>query len=241
MSKIKFINNTPFSNNDSVSKPKPTIKEIPEWYKEFDRYAMMPDGNPYIGPDGGKTPTWKACPAVYDTLGAGYVLKTPCDIKFFINDYGQIDCTIEDKKYGEFIHKRPAMPGFPVPIGYHDNHFAWYPDWGVSVPKGYSILYTTPLNRFDLPFINTSGVIDNDAVNLPGTMPFFISKDWEGVLPAGTPYMQMIPFKREDWKSETEIIGVQEIYNRQMNNSMKYRRPDGGIYQKDVWSRRKYE
>jgi len=241
MSKIKFINNTPFSDNNSVSKPKPTIKEIPEWYKEFDRYAMMPDGNPYIGPDGGKTPTWKACPAVYDTLGSGYVLKTPCDIKFFINDYGQIDCTIEDKKYGEFIHKRPAMPGFPVPIGYHDNHFAWYPDWGVAVPKGYSILYTTPLNRFDLPFINTSGVIDNDAVNLPGTMPFFVSKDWEGVLPAGTPYMQMIPFKREDWKSETEIIGVQEIYNRQMNNSMKYRRPDGGIYQKDVWSRRKYE
>jgi hypothetical protein len=241
MPKIKFINNAPFSNKKSSSLPGPVLKEIPEWYKDFDRYAMMPDGKPFIGPDGGKFPTWKACPAVYDTLGFGYVLRTPCDIKFFINDSNEIDVSVEDKKYGEFIQKRPAMPGFPVPIGYHENHFAWYPDWGVSVSKGYSVLYTTPLNRFDLPFLNTSGVIDNDAVNLSGTMPFFIVKGWEGTIPAGTPYMQMMPFKREDWKSESEIIGMQEIYERQMNNSAKYRKPNGGIYQKDVWSRRKYE
>jgi hypothetical protein len=53
--------------------------------------------------------------------------------------------------------------------------------------------------------------------------------------------MQLIPFKREDWKSETEVIGMKDIYERQMKNSMKYRKPDGGIYQKEVWSRRKYE
>lgn len=241
MPKITFINNVPFSNKSSESLPRPTSKEIPEWYREFDRFAMMPDGNPYIGPDGGKMPTWKACPAMYDTLTSGYVLRTPCDLDFFINDSGEIDVTIKDKKYGEFLHKRPPMPGFSAPIGYHENHFAWYPDWAVSVPKGYSVLYTAPMNRFDLPFMNTVGVIDNDNVNLPGTMPFFVVKGWEGTIPAGTPYMQLTPFKREDWKSDVDVISMNDIYKRQMDNSMKYRKPDGGIYQKDVWSRRKYE
>jgi hypothetical protein len=241
MPKISFTNNVPFSNKESVSMPRPIIKEIPEWYREFDRYAMLPNGTPYIGPDGGKMPTWKACPAVYDTLGSGYALKTPCDIEFFINDQNQIDAKVLDRRYGEFLQKRPAMPGFKVPIGYHENHFAWYPDWAVSVPKGYSVIYTTPMNRFDLPFMNSSGIIDNDSVGLPGTMPFFVVKGWEGILPAGTTYMQMIPFKREDWKSESSVIPMQEIYKRQMNNSMKYRKPNGGIYQKEVWSRRKYE
>lgn len=241
MPKIKFVNNAPFSNMESQSKPRPTSKEIPDWYREYDRYAMMPNGDPYIGPDGGKVPTWKACPAMYDTLSSGYVLKTPCDLKFFINDSGQIDVSVEDKQYGEFIHRRPAMPGFKVPMGYHENHFAWYPDWAVEVPKGYSVLYTTPMNRFDLPFINSVGIIDNDTVKLPGTMPFFVVKGWEGTLPAGTPYMQMIPFKRENWTSESQVISFQEIYHKQMNNSMKYRKPDGGVYLRDVWSRRKYE
>lgn len=241
MLKIKFISNQEWSKKTSPSVPTPTIKELPEWYTSADRFAKMPNGEYYIGPDQGKIPTWKACPAMYDTFGTGYVLRTPTDIDFFINDEGIIDCKVENKRYLEFVSKRPPMPGFDGPIGYHENHFAWYPDWAVSVPKGYSVMYSTPFNRFDLPFINTSGIIDNDQVNLPGTMPFYIAKGWEGTIPAGTPYMQLLPFKREDWTSSVEERNMQDIYMANMENSMKYRKPNGGVYQKDVWSRRKYE
>lgn len=241
MPKIKFISNQDWTKKKSKSLPGPTIKELPQWYIEADRFAKMPDGQYYTAPDQGKVPTWKACPSMYDVLGTGYVLKTPTDIEFFINDKGTIDCKVADKRYMEFISKREPMPGFNPPMGYHEHHFAWYPDWGMKTDKGYSTLFVTPLNRFDLPFQNTVGIIDTDTVNLPGTLPFFIAKGWTGTLPAGTPYIQLIPFKREDWKSDAEERNMSEIYMANMENSMKFRVPDGGVYQKNVWSRRKYE
>lgn len=241
MPKIKFISNQDWTKRTSPSTPGPTLKELPDWYVEADRFYKMPDGEYYIGPDGGKMPTWKACPAMYDAFGTGYVLKTPTDIEFFINDQGTIDCKVADKRYLEFISKRPPMPGFDAPMGYDENHFAWYSDWGIQTDKGYSTLYLTPMNRFDLPFQNTTGIIDTDSVSLPGTLPFFLAKGWTGTIPAGTPYVQLIPFKRDDWKSEVEERNMHDIYMANMTNSMKFRKPDGGVYQKDVWSRRKYE
>jgi hypothetical protein len=93
-----------------------------------------------------------------------------------------------------------------------------------------------------LPFITTSGIIDNDKVNLPGTMPFYVVKGFTGILPAGTPYAQLLPFKRENWVSEhVDSVGYEEMMIKNQENSDKYRRPDGGIYQKEVWERRIYE
>lgn len=242
MSKIiKFISNRSWLNTDSTSKPTPTVKNIPDWYRDADRYATKPDGEHWIGPDGGKVVTWKACPAIYDIMGTGYVYRTPCDIEFYINDFGTISAKVLDDQYSDFVHQRAPMPQFEVPRGYHSEHFAWWSDWAVELPSGYSALYSQPFNRFDLPFITTSGIIDNDKVHLPGTMPFFIAEGWTGILPAGTPYAQIIPFKREDWKSEVIIEDPRLMYEKNMANSFKYRKPGGGVYLRDVWQRRKYD
>lgn len=242
MSKIvKFVSNRGWLSEDSISKPTPTVKTIPDWYRDADRYAMKTSSEPWIGPDGGKVVTWKACPAIYDIMGAGYVYKTPCDIEFYLNDSGVISAKVLDDQYKDFVHTRTPMPQFQVPRGYHENHFAWWADWAVELPSGYSALYSQPFNRFDLPFLTTSGIIDNDKVHLPGTMPFFIAENWVGVIPAGTPYAQIIPFKREDWKSQVVIEDPQIIYEKNMANSFKYRKPGGGVYLRDVWQRRKYD
>jgi hypothetical protein len=133
------------------------------------------------------------------------------------------------------------MPQFYHPEGYYEYHFAWMPDWAVRVPDGYSVLYVSPFNRYDLPFMTVSGIIDNDKVNLPGSFPFFIKQGWTGILPAGTPYAQLLPFLREDWKSTISIPNISEMTNNNMENSKKYRIPNGGVYKKEVWTRRLYE
>jgi hypothetical protein len=99
----------------------------------------------------------------------------------------------------------------------------------------------TPMNRFDLPFLNTTGIVDNDKVHLSGTFPFFVVDGYEGTIKAGTPYMQIIPFKREDWESEIELLSQNDIYAKMNDNMKKYRVPDGGVYIKNVWSRREYK
>lgn len=238
---IDFISNRPWLTKDSKSKPVPISRSMPQWYKEADRFAKKPNGEYWIGPDKGKIPTWKACPAILDILTTGYSLVTPCDIEFFLDGAGQIDVKIEDPMYKDFATRRTPMPQFRHPEGYYNYHFAWMPDWAVKVPDGYSVLYVAPFNRYDLPIMTVSGIIDNDKVNLPGSFPFFVQKGWTGVLPAGTPYAQLLPFLREDWKSEITIPTGQEMMNHNRENSNKYRVPDGGVYQKEVWTKRSYE
>lgn len=244
----------PWLNKESKSVPVPTQKEIPSWYKDADRFAKMPNGEYYkatkeVCPfpkegttdDYGKIPTWKACPAIMDAFATGYLFKTPCDIKFFINSNGNIDVKIEDLKHQDFCTKRTPMAQFKHPEGFYDHHFAWSPDWGLELPEGYSALFMTPMNRFDLPFLNTTGIVDSDKVHLLGSFPFFITKGWEGIIPAGTPYLQVLPFKRENWNHEIEILTQSEMYGKMVENSKFYRQPDGGVYKNKIWTRREYK
>ena len=95
LNKIKFVSNRPWLNKNSISKPMPAIKEIPDWFRKADRFAINPITKDYWqGPDGGKIPTWKACPAIFDILGTGYVLKTPCDVKFYLKNFELIKYNI---------------------------------------------------------------------------------------------------------------------------------------------------
>jgi hypothetical protein len=243
----------PWLNKDSKSTPSPTQSVIPDWYKDADRFAKMPNGEYYKAPkevcpfpkegtvdDYGKIPTWKACPAIMDAFSTGYVFKTPCDLVFFKNDQGIINVKIEDSKYQDFCTQRPPMPQFEHPMGYYKYHFAWSADWGLELPEGYSALFMTPMNRFDLPFLNTTGVVDSDKVHLLGSFPFFIADGWEGTIPAGTPYLQVLPFKRENWEHEIDILNQSDMYGKMVDNANFYRQPDGGVYKNKVWSRREY-
>jgi len=241
MNIIEFISNRYWLKEDSESKPQPISKLMPEWYRKADRFAKMPNGEYWVDTDNGKMPTWKACPALLDIKTTGYTLITPCDIIFSIDDLGNISAKIDDLLYKDFVTKRDPMPQFEHPHGYYKHHFAWFPDWAIKVPDGYSVLYSSPFNRHDLPFITVSGIIDNDKVNLPGSFPFFIREGWTGVLPAGTPYAQMIPFLREDWKSEVVITKANDIVINNTINSKKYRIPNGGVYKNSVWTKRSYE
>ncbi len=241
--KIRFVSNRPWLTEDSASKPGPMIKTLPEWYRRADRHAVNPEtGKPWQLPDGGgKIPTWKACPAVFDIMGTGYTYKTPCDIEFAEDAAGNIHARVLDPQHQNFLMDREPLPQFVCPPGYHEKHFAWWADWAVELPEGYSALYTHPFNRFELPFITTNGIVDNDKDHLPGTMPFFFLKGITGILPAGTPYAQILPFKRENWDSEVDVsLTVEEMEAKNQANSAKFRQPDGGIYQKEVWERRKY-
>ena len=249
-----FKSYRPWLNNDSKSVPSSAQNEIPDWYKNADRFAKMPNGEYYKATkemcpvpkegttdDYGKAPTWKACPAIMDAFLTGYVFKTPCDLKFFKNQQGIISVEIEDPKYKDFCTSRPPMPQFEHPKGFYQHHFAWYLDWGLELPEGYSALFMSPMNRFDLPILNTTGIVDCDKVHILGSFPFFIAEGWEGTIPAGTPYLQVLPFKREDWTHEIVFQNQIDTYNLIRENAKFYRQPDGGVYKNKVWSRREYK
>ena len=161
MNKITFVSNNPDSDLNECT-PEPVIKSVPDWYKKIKKYDEI---------NNKKTITWKACPAILDCFSLGYYLKTPCDIEFYLNNDLIFAKTIGEK-FLNFIWPRniEGLPSFPLPFNSEKNHFAWLPNWGISVPEGYSVLYTHPMNRFDLPFFTTSGVVDNDKIDIPGQL-----------------------------------------------------------------------
>jgi len=242
--KIKFVANRPWLNEDSASKPGPIIKTLPDWYRKADRYALHPaTGLPVEKPNGaGKIMNWKACPAIFDIMGSGYTYKTPCAIEFKEDAAGVLQAKVLDPRFADILVERVPLAQFPHPQGYHEKHYAWWADWAVELPEGYSALYTQPLNRFELPFLTMSGIVDNDKVHLPGTMPFFFLKGVSCILPAGTPYAQILPFKREHWEAEYDLSLKQpEMSAKNKANSARFRKPDGGVYLNEVWERRKYQ
>jgi hypothetical protein len=100
------------------------------------------------------------------------------------------------------IAERPEQTykGIPTPSGYSPVVFAWTVPYFFETPKGYSAMIVHPLNRNDLPFITSEGVADSDKILIGGHLPFWIRNDFEGIIPAGTPYAQIIPLKRDSWR-----------------------------------------
>jgi hypothetical protein len=241
---IKFPAFKPWLKKDSEHRPSPIKTTIPEWYKDMDRFLKNEQTDEYYeNPEFpyGKWITWKGCPALFDVMTTGYVFKTPCDIEFFLDDNGKIRCVVLDEKYKDFCTEREPLLGFYQPDGYYIEHFAWFFDWGFEAPEGYSALFIPPINRFDLPFTSTGGIIDIDKTTQPGSFPFFIKDGWTGRLEAGTPIMQMIPFKRENWEAEYVEQNESTITKIMQTVSKKYRIANGGYYKNNVWQRRHYK
>jgi len=240
MNKIKFHSNRPYNSLSPLLQPTTASKIIPKWYSDADLYVKDNDTKEYVlGYDGERLPGFKACPALLDIFTTGYLLTTPCDLDFYDKE-GTVDVKTE-LGYEDFCSARPDMESFNVPFGYNKSHFHWWPNWAPETPEGHSVLYLNPINHFELPFITVAGIIDNDKFNTPGLMPFFLRKDFLGVIPKGTPYAQIIPFKRQDWEMELEFHDVDSIMDRHNQTAEMFRKPGGGMYKKNIWSRRKYK
>lgn len=240
MQKIIFHSNRNYNILSIKYHPVPSKQLIPKWYSKADKYEKNEKGEYKLNYLGGKLFTYKACPALLDMFTSGYLYVTPCDITFYKEFENKYNVKTE-KGYEDFCSVRPDMENFEIPYGYMKNHFHWYPNWAPRLPEGYSALYISPINRFDLPFVTTAGIIDNDKMDTPGLIPFFLREGFEGTIPAGTPYVQIIPFKREDWKMEIQHHTYEEILTRHQNQANLYRTKDGGQYKKFTWTRKKYD
>ena len=53
-----------------------------------------------------------------------------------------------------------------------------------------------------MPFHSFSGIVDTDKHPVPVNFPFVVKKDFEGVIPAGTPIAQFIFLKRDTLEYE---------------------------------------
>lgn len=191
--------------------PAPAVRGLPQWYKkmplrtgvhndgfDMDRRSNKPDFDL----------TAKACIPLFDAMSLGYQIVLPFDVALRTSGVGEMAWAWHWPSNLIEEHSLLQVQGMPDPVEgtKSSTPFKWVLGWDISVPPGYSILYTHPLNRWDLPFRTFSGVVDDDiypqAVQFPFQLVVELAPNSELVIHAGTPIVQFFPFKREDWASE---------------------------------------
>lgn len=210
----------------------PAKKHIPEWYKKIPKWK----NNEIFSFETGLNKTIKQCTPFLESLTTGYMIVLPHDI-YVKNNNGKPFITwnhIEfNPKDRDFVADENLIPFNHYPIEY-----VWQLGVAFNVPTGYSMLLTHPLNRHDLPFTTISAIIDGGfTMNPTGSVPFYIKKDFEGIIPQGTPIMQIIPFYQQNWISKN-TKGVLKIGKQHSDNALAL---ISGWYKKTFWSRKKYE
>lgn len=227
--KIKFA----IPDFDYAEKPTPAKQQVPDWYKNADRFFGN-DGKIKVT-EGQGNHGLKLCTPFLDAMTAGYTANLWVDIL--------VEQTPLGPKLGWRSGPDPAdrrekkNKTIPTPAGHHDIHFTWKDIMHTQTPPGYSCLITHPLNRHDLPFTTLSGIVDTDMTMARGNLPFFLKEGFEGVISAGTPMFQIIPFKRENWQMEED----NSIMKIGFENEFLTKKSVYGWYKNNKWHRKSYE
>jgi hypothetical protein len=196
---IKFIASSKSSYN-VFDKPIPASKIIPEWYKKTNKNI----GNVFsVGDNGNPSETIKACMPVFDIMTAGYFITMPADA--FFEKIGEDYKVAWSTDLLSLIESHPTAQyeNLKIPDQYNNQVYKFVQPWIIKTPPGYSCLFVSPTYRNDLPFYTFPSIVDTDKHPVPVNFPFFLNKNFSGIIEHGTPIVQVIPFKRDSWNSES--------------------------------------
>lgn len=228
---IRFVAENP--NLIDLGKPVPVKNLIPDWYKKAES-SFIENGQDMAG--------LKKCMPFMDTMVLGYFLTIPVDIYVTKDENNNPRFSWNGpESLSRFISERNKDLGatMPRPAGHYPNHLTFGGFWGWKTPRKWSTLVTQPLNRYDLPFTISSAVVDSDKFNASGNIPFFLKEGFEGTIPAGTPFAQLIPFKRSSWMMVDDSTGLRDM--ARIQGDLVRNNNDQTPYKKFAWQKKDFK
>lgn len=222
--------------NGVLEKPKPAKNYIPEWYKKAKPHNNS-ENKAMPSLDGSPTSTIKKCMPVFDMMTAGYIMETPYDI--------YVRRTEGQQPYFQWGNNEAivfqAMEQFQNHPYSRDINYAVRINipWSIKTPKGWSIMVMEPQHHELGPLECASGIVDTDDFSIPFNM-FLKLRDpnFEGMIPAGTPFLQIIPFKRESW---TSSLGGEKERSKFNSDMRKFGTVFFDRYKKFWWVKKEYK
>lgn len=233
--------------------PIPAKQNIPNWYKKIEKFKNQ---NPL-------DTTIKACVPVLDSITAGYLLPLPqdmmCQINFWNESLKKIVNFIHFGTPNDFL-REASERGYNLQDQAQEHHsnqvggeksFYSQKNFGGSIPKivnpfkiktppGYSCLFIPPMHRENDEFKILPAIVDTDSFNDKINFPFVFNLGKKGSLnklyKIGTPYVQVIPFKRESWKMN---VKEEEINQAKITSLHSMRLID--IYKRKYWYKKSWK
>jgi len=217
---------------EAYEKPYPAKNAIPKWFTEIPHYH----NNKFTIENGATTATARRCIPLLDGMTAGYIVPLRCDVLVEQKEDGPAISWIATR--GVFAKHDSSSSMIPPPPGFTNKVAKYYSGMRIKTPKGYSHMVQHPSGYYDSPFRAIPAIIDSDGIQLDSSFPVWIQDGFEGIVPKGTPIVQIIPFKRESWKSKTSYITREELdieadkhYNSVLKNH----------YLKNFWHKKDYK
>ncbi len=194
MNDIKFISmDQDIIDNYPV---RPAKKALPKWFKELPQEKFLL----HLG---NAIPTIKKCMPATDMMSSGYIISHPTDIDFkqvnVPGNYTENRIKVKNEKYMPEAH---TFEMCPVKTPNKQHWIKIKNPWLVRTPPGYSCLFIQPIYEFNPNLKLLGGIVDTDTFDLPAEFPGWITNDH--IVRAGDPLIQVIPFKREEWKMTLE-------------------------------------
>tara|TARA_R100000005_G_scaffold96608_1_gene85105 strand:- start:8771 stop:9397 length:627 start_codon:yes stop_codon:yes gene_type:complete len=175
--------------------------------------------------------TVKGCVPFLDTLTSGYALKLPqdiaCAMEHFDNDGNplmhvkyslQTDLAAKDGTNLNFGDQESTHPVFQLgdsPMVAKNNGRPFHKilnPWRIKTPPGYSCLFLPPMNNWHEPWSIIPGIVDTDKFQAEVNFPTVVdtekikTKFKRFLMKKGTPYVQVIPYKKESWEMKVKEI-----------------------------------
>ena len=216
---------------------KPSSEFIPEWYRKSGSQVTGANSELFLGEPSATNSTYKKCTPFFDAITAGYMMYLTADIEVIKkeNNMPYIMWRPERKIITE--HSLEQWEGLPCPDGYSPFVYKWYNQFNIKLPKDYSLMFLSPINRFDLPFLTITGIVDCDMWTGSVHFPFFIKNSFTGIIEKGTPITQIVPIKREYWKREYGKYDAENVFLNQQKVFSTIKRS----YKKNYWHKKEYK
>jgi len=215
----------------------PASEFIPEWYRQSPIKTPQTFSELSLTAQGATNSTYKRCTPFFDAMTSGYIAYLTADIEVIQRPNGTPFIANRTNRLIVSDHSEQQWIGLPEPSGYHRVVYKWHNQFSFNSPEGYSLLFTQPINRFDLPFLTVTGIVDVDKWDLQVHYPFFIRQDFHGIIEKGTPIVQIIPIKRENWERKFEPY-------EEKNTSSKLDKFYSTIkrsYKNNYWTKKEYK
>lgn len=218
-----------------IYSPKPSSTFLPEWYKKTQTYM---DNKKAIDISNSNHGTIKKCIPVFDALTSGYIIPTYCDLYITKDENGEIIyMPAVSNPNNPTINFHPVIQAPYHPKMNQHPYPKWTNPWAIKTPKGYSSLFIPPVHGGNNYFSVAEGIVDTDIYTTPVNFPFVLNDvSFEGVIPAGTPMVQVIPIKRDSWLIEYSNDTKESLDVHMQLSSRFYDR-----YKRMFWSRKSYK
>ena len=229
---IKFFHIDEYSEMVARA-PFPASENIPKWWKDMKPYST--DKLEFL--NGFPNLTAKKCFPMLEAISIGYLLPLWADVSVATRSgMPMINWKVNVPVFD--THSFEMTKDVDVPEGYGYLAYKMHNKFVIKTPPGWSCLFIHPMGRTDLPFYSIPAIVDTDKHDDVINPVIWIKNEFNGIIEEGTPIVQIIPFKRESWKSERLTMTSKDLYYGQQNGIAK---TIINHYSKKIRSRREYK